>query len=398
MLRRTTAQLVLVLLSQASVAGAQDVPTEGVDPASQAQSTAQTASSPPSAAANPQPMPDKPTLQHAPPAIANTGDDFVIHATLTHPEQVCAAVLSYRVADSAKKDVMFQRSSADDYVAVIPEADLGGELLEYWITLQLVNGTQVPVFSSAQNPHRVQIVPSATDLNERALLARVGGRRNVFSVMGEYVDFGHSQATDLSATGSAQTQSIRDWYYRVEASYTYRPLRLISEFSLRAGLVRGESPVPYAATDLAGNSLGTRKDVGLNYAAPTVRFRLSDIVYVDATLLTSVTEVGFSSGGGGALLFGDPYGTKLTLGFEAIQVFGSRMYARTDIAVHPRVRVAPIVEVTNMPHADHFGVRLLGETTVMVAPGLKIGLRGGYQARKFDSGSASFGALFAYEL
>lgn len=166
MLRKTTAQLVLVLLSQASVVWAQDAPTQGVDPASMAQSTAQTAGSPPSTAANPQTAPDKPTLQHAPPAIANTGDDFVIHAALTHPEQVRAAVLSYRVTDSAKKDVMFQRSSADDYVAVIPEADLGGELLEYWITLQLVNGTQIQVFNSEQSPHRVQIVPSATDLNE----------------------------------------------------------------------------------------------------------------------------------------------------------------------------------------------------------------------------------------
>ena len=396
MLRKTTALLALVLLSRATFAWAQDAPAQGAESTPKPEPAAPAAVGAPAAPAAPQASPEKPTLQHAPPAIANTGDDFVIHAALTHPEQVRAAVLSYQIGDSKKKDVMFQRSSADDYVAVIPEADLGGEYLEYWITLQLVNGTQVPVFSSKDSPHRVQIVPSATDLNERALLSRVDGRRNVFSAMGEYVDFGHSQATDVSTASG--TQTIRDWYYRLEASYTYRPLRLISEFSLRAGLVRGESPVPYDATDLAGNSLGKRKDVGLNYAAPTVRFRLSDIVYVDGTLLTSVTEVGFSSGLGGAVLVGDPYGTKLTLGFETIQVFGSRMYARTDIAVHPRVRVAPIIEVTDMPHADRFGVRLLGETTVMVAPGLKVGLRGGYQARKFDSGGASFGALFAYEL
>lgn len=215
--------------------------------------------------------------------------------------------------------------------------------------------------------------------------------------MGEYVDFGHSDAINTTSTGS-QTQTVRDWYYRVEASYTYRPLRLISEFSLRGGVVRGESPVPVNATDAAGNSLAPKRDVGLNYAAPTVRFRFADIVYGEGTLLSSVTEVGYSMGGGGALLLGDPYGTKLTLGFESIQVFGSRFFARTDISVHPRFRIAPIIEVTNMPHADDYGVRLLGEVAANVAPGVRIGLRGGYQARKFDSGSGSFGALFAYEL
>jgi len=347
MLRKTTAPIALVLLSQASIVWAEEVPPEPVD---------LTVSAPVNAAkpTNPAATPDNPTLQHAPLAIANTGDDFVIHAALTHPEQVRAAILSYRVADEPAKDVMFQRSSADDYVAVVPEADLRGETLQYWITLQLVNGSKLAVYDSEQNPHTVQIVPSSTDLNERALLARVDGRRNVFSAMGEYVDFGHS---DVTAAGSTPS-TTRDWYYRLEASYTYRPLRLISEFSLRVGLVRGESPVPYAATDAAGNSLGIRKDVGLNYAAPTVRFRLSDIVYADGTLLTSVTEIGFSTGLGGALLLGDPYGTSLTLGFETIQVFGSRIYARTDIAVHPRVRLSPIIEVTDMPHANKFGVRL----------------------------------------
>ena len=345
-----------------------------------------------------QPEVASPTLQHAPPPIANMGEDFVIHASLTHPELIRAAVLDYRIGGESKKQAMFQRSSADDYVAVVPEGELKGETLEYWVTLQLVSGATIVSFASEQNPHRVQIVPTATDLNEQALLTRVAGRRNVFSVMGEYVDFGHSDATGSTATGSTETQSVHDWYYRVEAAYTYRPLRLVSEFSLRAGVVRGESPVPYNATDSSGNAQTAKRDVGLNYAAPTVRFRFANIVYGEGTLLSSVTEVGYSMGGGGALLLGDPYGTKLTLGFESIQVFGSRFFARTDIAVHPRIRVAPIIEVTDMPHADHFGVRLLGEVAANVAPGVRVGLRGGYQARKFDSGSASFGALFAYEM
>jgi hypothetical protein len=225
----------------------------------------------------------------------------------------------------------------------------------------------------------------------------VHGRRNSFAASGEYVDFGRSEVQEVG-TGGAVTHTVRDRYYRVEASYTYRPLRVVSEFSLRAGVVRGESPVPYQATSLGGEPLGQRKDVGLNYGATGVRLRLTDWFYSDGELLASVTEVGFATGGGGSLLFGDPYGTKLVLGVEAIEVFGARFWSRTEIALHPVVRIAPIIEVTNMPHANHYGVRLLGEVALHLGQGWITSLRGGYQARKFDSGGPGFGAGLAYEL
>ena len=75
--------------------------------------------------------------------------------------------------------------------------------------LQLVDGSKLDVFNSVGDPHKVQIVPSATDLNERALLARVDGHRNVFAAMGEYVDFGHSQATQTAAAGSTPAKPGR---------------------------------------------------------------------------------------------------------------------------------------------------------------------------------------------
>ncbi|MFO0568237.1 MAG: hypothetical protein U0263_21430 [Polyangiaceae bacterium] len=40
-----------------------------------------------------------------------------------------------------------------------------------------------------------------------------------------------------------------------------------------------------------------------------MRFHLHDMVHLDASLLLSITEVGFRGGGGGALLLGDPYGS-----------------------------------------------------------------------------------------
>jgi hypothetical protein len=150
--------------------------------------------------------------------------------------------------------------------------------------------------------------------------------------------------------------------------------------------VRGPNPDPDP----------TKPDLGLNYGAPSVRLRLGDIWHVEGEFLSSVTEVGFSVGTGAALLIGDPYGSKLTLGFESIQVFGTRMYSRMDIAPRRDLIIAPIVEVTDMPHADRFGVRLLTEASYDAGHGFGIGLRAGYQARVATSGGPTLGLHASY--
>jgi hypothetical protein len=112
--------------------------------------------------------------------------------------------------------------------------------------------------------------------------------------------------------------------------------------------------------------------------------------------LSSVTEVGFSVGTGAALLIGDPYGSKLSLGFETIQVFGTRIYSRMDIAARRGLMISPIVEVTDMPHADRFGVRLLAEARYDAGKGFGLGFLGGYQARVATSGGPTLGISGSY--
>jgi hypothetical protein len=158
----------------------------------------------------------------------------------------------------------------------------------------------------------------------------------------------------------------------------------VAEFGIRAGVVRGPNPDP------------TKPDLGLNYGAPSIRLRLGDIWHLEGEFLTSVTEVGFSVGMGGALLVGDPYGSKLVLGFESIQVFGTRLYTRLDIAARRNIVIAPIVEVSNMPHADRFGVRLLTEVRLDVGQGFSFGALGGYQARVASSGGPAIGLNAGY--
>ena len=333
-----------------------------------------------------------PTVHHSPRVTARVDRDLPIGAEIERADKVKRALLVYKAA-GAEGEIDFARSSDADepYVAVIPRAALHGPVVAYAIEIETTDGERLPVFASRANPHPVTVLDSADDAREGALLARLGGRRSVVQGSGEYVSFGTSRANVVlpGAPGTVERRSVEDQYFRVEGAYTYRLLGTVSEFGMRAGVVRGRSLVP-DETD------PSKYDVGLNYGAPRVRLRAADWLHVEGELLISVTEVGFSTGGGGAVLLGDPYGSKMTLGFEAIQVFGVRGYTRLDLVANRWLVLAPIVEVTNMPHADAAGVRLIAEAGLELGAGLRANLRGGYQARTFDQGGPTLGGGLGY--
>ena len=340
----------------------------------------------------------RPKLHHSPLTSVPAREPLLVTASIDHPELVKRALLVYATEGArVPREVTFRRG-ATAYVAEVPAAELAPRWLEYSLELELLDGTRQVVFASRKNPHRVAVPEELMDARERALHQRLGGRRSVFSASADYVDFGTSHATVADASGNAVGREVRDRYFRLEGGYTYRPLRFITEFSLRAGVVRGKSPVPF---DEGSDSSGAVKPsdpfaVGLNYGAPSVRLRLADICHVEGEFLTSVTEKGFSLGAGAAVLIGDPYGAKLTLGFESIKTFGTRFWSRMDIPATSRVMFSPIIEIADMPHANKFGVRLMGELGFDVGGGFTLAARGGYQARLYTEGGASGGGTLAY--
>jgi hypothetical protein len=331
----------------------------------------------------------QPRLHHAAIGVAKAHEALSIEASIDFPNLVKKASLVYRPSGKEQRIVPFLRGATGDlYLAVIPAEDVEPPGLAYAIEIEQTDGATVPVFASAAQMHDVAVSEDVMDTGERALLEHLGGKRSVFSSSFDYVLFGNTTSSTVGAGG--QSADVRDYYFRTEGAYTYRPLRTVVEFSLRAGVVRGTSPVP-GLTD----PNDPRTKVGLNYASPTVLFRLGDGFHLETEALISVTEIGFSAGGGAALHIGDPYGSKLVLGFETIKTFGSRGYARLDIA-RTRFRVSPIVEVTDMPHADRAGVRLLTELAFKFDQGFDLAVRAGYQARDFKTGGPGVGVSLGY--
>jgi hypothetical protein len=320
-----------------------------------------------------------PALHHAPVSVARPGESVAIVGAIDHPELVKSAFVVYRAGTDILRQVPFQRASTGPYVAVIPPEDVRTPEVGYTVELELVAGGRRTVFASRDEMQPIEVPGDIDEGRERAAAERLGGRRSVVNTSAEYVVFGeHGEAPGRRA--------VPDRYWRTEARYTYRPLRTVAEFGIRAGVVRGPNPDPDPK----------KPDLGLNYGAPSVRFRLGDIWHLEAEFLSSVTEVGFSVGTGAALLIGDPYGSKLSLGFESIQVFGTRLYSRMDIAARRDLIISPIIEVTDMPHADRFGVRLLTEARFDAGNGFGIGVVGGYQARVATSGGPTLGLSASY--
>jgi hypothetical protein len=350
--------------------------------------TATTAVVAPAAAAAPEPTPI-PALHHAPQVTARAAEDITIGAVVDRPDRVKRALLVF-AGGGTHGEVEFARSSEGElgYVAIIPATAVRGDLA-YSIELETTTGEQLPVFATRGAPHHVVVLDSSEDRREAALLAKLHGRRSVVQSSGEYASFGSTTASVAVPGGAPQTRTVADKFYRVEGSYTYRLLGTVSEFGIRAGVVRGQSLV-------RGEIDPGKYEVGLNYGAPRVRVRAEDWLHFEGELLTSVTEVGFAVGGGGAVLLGDAYGSKLVLGMEGIQVFGVRGYTRLDLVASSRLVLAPMIEVTTMPHADVAGVRLLGEAGIDVGAGFRVDVRAGYQARRFDQGGPTLGGGLAY--
>lgn len=350
----------------------------------------------PAPATTPAPAPTAaagaPRLHHEPPALAQPHTSLAIAATLDSPHLVKHVILVYRpTVGGALKEVPFLRS-ATGWLATIPEEDIDVGSLGYAIELELPDGKRVAVYASRDDLHLIAVPDLPDDARERAYLNQVDGRRVVFGAAFEYVSFGSSKSAASSAV------KLPDWYLRAEGGFTYRPLRTVMEFGLRIGVVRGRSAVPIERSVDSTQCVkadDVKCTVGLNFGAPFVVFRLGDGWFLETNALVSVTEIGFSTGIGGAMHIGDYYGTKFVIGGETVKTFGSRAYARLDL-IRGLLRVSPIVEVTDMPHADRAGVRLLAELGFDLRKGFGLTLRGGYQARDFDSGSFSLGGSFAY--
>jgi hypothetical protein len=330
-------------------------------------------------------------VHHAAPSSATAHEPLRIQADVEDPHLAKQIEVAYRVGDGDFKTVPLLLAN-EHWIAEIPADDMLAPSVSYTIEIVRHDGSRASAFATRAAPFRIGVAEDLTDTREGAWLNRVGGKRSEVTASADYVSFGNTDRTSTlpsttpGGTPQTTTTPVSDAYFRTEARYTYRPLIAVIDFGVRIGIVRGNSPRPINETE----------SVGLNYGAAHGTFAIIDGLAVTVEALTSVTEVGFSGGGGVHVHIGDYFGEKLVIGVESIKTFGTRGYVRLDLARHDAWRVSPMIEVTDMPHAQHAGLRLIVEAAGKLGAGFSLVGRASYQARDFHSGGPGAGLGLSY--
>ena len=338
-------------------------------------------------------------VYHVPLADGSADQKITITATVAAG---WASQLELRVrgaAGSAWQSFRFQRSSDTQYVAVIPAEVVQAPSLDYFIVGTSEQGTWAH-FASEAEPHRVYIYKDSDVAVREQELDRFHGRRAQIQLSAELIDFG---TRDIVDRNTGQTHAVKDSYYRIDTSVTYRLMRYPLR-ALRFGYTRLIGTTPTTARGdgaCNGESAANPCDLSAGFRAGgwvETQWRLGTLLNLDTRALIQATPTGFGLGGRGELRFGDDIGSHFALGVESITEVGTTSYVRLGWGTVPHFPMAATIELSDYPskHRDT-GVRLLYDVAYDVGNGLRVGVRVGYQARDEGIGGLATGANVSFD-
>lgn len=323
-------------------------------------------------------------FHHLPPAQALNGQPLILEAQI---ERAWAATIEIRfraIGDATWRAATFQRGAEDAYRVTVPADAVRAPGFEYYIVGTATGGQTSEHFASAHDPHRVAVHEDETTIQRKEELARVHGRRARARVSTEYVDFG---ARDFGAVGD-----VADFYYRIDADFTYRLLRF-PLYQLRFGFMRlrGETPVTERGGECAAG-MECAQDAGIDAGWFEVRLRAHPLVELDLRGMLTATRESFNPGGRVEARIGPETGSHVALGAEYLADTGSAAFLRLGWDTVPRFPMAATIELTDFPSSHRAAaVRLIYDVAYPMDDGFRIGGRVGYQARDQRIGGVSGG-------
>lgn len=327
-------------------------------------------------------------VRHLPPAEASANEALRLTARVARASER-TLVLQYRPVGMDTWTVLaFDRGTDDEWIAVVPAAQVQAPGVEYFIASK-EGEAQRDEFASAAAPHQVGIVVQAREERRARDLARNRAKRSRTRVSAEYVNYG---------ARSADANSIADHYYRVDADFSYRLLAYPLE-EIRFGYTRLEGYVPQLPRDVPpACSTNPEGDACRKYAGFKVGgwfelgFGLAEGVRLDLRGIVVANQEGAAPGMRGELRTGNIDGNHIAFGFEYTKDVGSAGFFRLGWDTVPKVPMAATVEVTDYPASSRAtGVRLAYDFFHPLPNGLRLGGRVGYAARDRRVGGATAG-------
>jgi hypothetical protein len=336
-------------------------------------------------------------IYHVPPAEAADGVAFPIEATIDRAWEASLQLKYRAIGGRDWHSEAFQRSGEEaHFLATVPPDYVKPPGFEYYIVGTDKAGAGQAHFASEVDPHQVSVPEKADAVLRNQELARVGNRRARVRFAGEYVDFGSRNIAGMD---------IRDYYYRIDADFTYRLLQL-PLYQLRFGGTRLIGLTPATSRD-DGTCDPDREDVagtcrgraGISVAGwAETRLRLNSLIDADLRGIVAATKTGFSPGGRLEMRAGPESGSHVAVGIEYLPETGFNAWVRLAWDTVPHFPMAATIEITDYP-ASHraTAVRLIYDLAYPLKNGLRVGLRGGYQARDEGIGGPTAGGNLALE-
>jgi len=330
--------------------------------------------------------PPAPPAKTAPPKAAGAPHAIVVHVAplvsenqrpielVAQIDQPFAEALSARwrrIGETAWSDVTFDRSSAGGWYAELPASGPPG--IEYYIRGKDTAGIEVAHFASEQAPHIVRVVPSLYDRLEVLDRERIHDRVNEVAV-------------DVIGHNFGNRYGLDDRFVRAELAYTRRILRKLHSVTFGFGSISGTTPVISAPVAMGGGDTGH----SLRYGFGGVRARIHESVFLDARAQLGGSHEGFDGGVAGAITFGKPWRSCVTVGGEYLGDLGPSAWVRLQWDTAPPLLMGASVMRTDLPgtEIDSAGLYIAYDVALRVTDRLAMRGQLSYGAR---DGESSFG-------
>ena len=308
---------------------------------------------------------------HVAPLVAAVDRPIELTAQIDAPFAEALTVRWRRIGDAEWQDARFDRSSAGGWYAELP-AQSGPPGIEYFIR-GVAAGGEVDHFASASAPHVVRVVPSLHDRLEVLDRARLRDRANEIAFDFQGHNFGNRYGLD-------------DYFLRAELAYTRRMFRRLYAVTFGFGALGGRTPVDSAPIELGGSHTVH----ALRYGFGGVRLRASERLFVDARASLGASHDGFDGGIAGAITFGKPWRSCVTVGGEYLGDLGPSAYVRLQWDTAPPLLMGASIMRTDLPGAliDSAGLYVAYDVAYRIADRFAMRAQLSYGAR---DGASSFG-------
>lgn len=248
------------------------------------------------------------TLLHLPVAAAPSAQAIALVAVIDGAWAEPGLVARYRpMTGGAWREAGFERSSAGGWYATIPADAVVPPGAEYYI-VGLGPAGETAHFASAEAPQPIRVEPSVVDRLAELDRRRTGGRTETVAFDLDGHDFGNRYG------GS-------DWFVRSELRWTHRVSTYLHSLGFGFGVIQGRTPDRQGPTAVDEITAG-------RYGLAELRLRPGPSVFVDGRLTLGVSHRGFLRGIGGAITFGKPWRSNLSIGGEILDDLGPTAYVR----------------------------------------------------------------------